>query len=49
MESRLQFFHQQMFLAFLATYIAIMFLGKTIYGIMYLIWIMILKLLKAML
>ena len=49
LHSRLQFFHQQMFLAFLVTYVIILFLGKTIYGILYLIFIMILKLISAIL
>lgn len=37
-----------MFVAFLVTYIIILFLGKTIYGILYLIFIMILKLINAL-
>ena len=44
---RLQFFHQQMFLAFLFTYVTIMFLGKTIYGILYLTFFMIFKMIST--
>ena len=40
---RLEFFHQQLFFAFLFTYILIMFLGKTIYGVIYVLFMMIYK------
>lgn len=49
LSSRLQFFHQQMFLAFLITYVIILFLGQTIYGILYLIFFMIVKTISVLL
>lgn len=43
---RMQFFHQQLFFTFLIAYIIILLLGKTIYGIFYVILIMVLKAIK---
>jgi len=37
-----------MFLAFLFTYVVIMFLGKTIYGVLYLTFFMIFKMISAL-